>query len=92
MIPEEFKYPNVLDHDMCELIYRRVTELPSCRQTRKDNQTIITIDVDHTTYDNGPRILQIASQDPANWFTAPSLPGSLYNMTISLYGLDGKLL
>lgn len=27
-----------------------------------------------------------------NWFTAPSLPGSLYNMTISLYGTAGQLL
>lgn len=92
IIPEEFKYPNILNHDMCQLIYRRTTDLPTCRQTRRDNQTIITIDVDQTSYDNGPRILRIASQNISNWFTAPNMPGSLYNMTISLYGTDGTLL
>ncbi len=85
-------YPNVLLHDMCQLIYRRVTDLPSCKQSRKDNQTIITIDVDQNAYDNGPRILRIASRNMANWFTAPSLPGILYNMTVSLYGTSGQLL
>lgn len=92
VIPQEFKYPNILMHDMCQLIYRRTVDLPSCQQTRRDNQTIITIDIDQTTYDNGPRILQIASRNTTNWFTAPSLPGSLYNMTISLYGTSGQLL
>lgn len=77
---------------MCQLIFRRTTDLPTCRQTRRDNQTIITIDVDQTTYDNGPRILRIASKDISDWFTAPNMPGSLYNMTISLYGTDGSLL
>ena len=92
IIPEEFMYPNVLMHDMCQLIFRRVTDLTVCRQTRKDNQTIITIDIDQSSYDNGPRILRIASRNRANWFTAPSIPGILYNMTISLYGTDGQLL
>jgi hypothetical protein len=77
---------------MCQLIYRRTTDLTSCKQTRKDNQTFITIDIDQTTYDDGPRILQIASKDMANWFTAPSVPGTLYNMTMSLYGTLGQLL
>ena len=92
IIPQDFKYPNVLYHDMCQLIYRRITDLPSCKQTRKDNQTIITIDVDQNNYDNGPRILKLASRNMTNWFTAPSLPGWLYNMTISLYGTSGQLL
>lgn len=77
---------------MCKLIFRRTTDLTSCRQTRKDNQTIITMDIDQSTYDNGPRILQIASKNMTDWFTAPSIPGSLYNMTISLYGVNGTLL
>ncbi len=92
IIPEEFKYPNVLNHDMCELIYRRTTDLPSCIQTRRDNQTIVSIDVSNIGYDNGPRILRIASENISNWFTAPETPGSLYNMTISLYAADGTLL
>ncbi len=93
ILPEEFKYPNVLNHDMCQLVYQRVTDLPLCKQTRRDNQTIITINVSQIAYyDNGPRILRIASQDIANLFTAPNTPGSLYNMTISLYASDGSLL
>ncbi len=75
---------------MCQLIFRRTTDLTSCKQTRKDNQTFITIDLDTTVYqDNGPRILKIANSNITNWFTAPSIPGSLYNMTVSLYGLSG---
>jgi len=50
------------------------------------------MDIDENLYDNGPRILQIASKNITNWFTAPNLPGQLYNMTISLYGTDGRLL
>jgi hypothetical protein len=92
VIPEEFKYPDVLNHDMCQLIYRRITDLSTCTQTRKDNQTIITIDIDQSNYDDGPRILKIASKNMLDWFTAPDTPGSLYNMTISLYGTDGRLL
>ncbi len=92
VVPEEFKYPNILNHDMCEMIYRRTTDLSSCKQTRRDNQTIITIDVSLIGWDNGPRILRIASENMTDWFTAPGVPGSLYNMTISLYASDGSLL
>lgn len=77
---------------MCQLIYRRTLDIPSCKQIRKDNQTIIMMDIDETLYDNGPRILQVGSRNMTNWFTAPGMPGWLYNMTISLYGTDGKLL
>ncbi len=92
IIPEDFMYPNVLMHDMCQLIYRRVTDLAGCKQSRKDNQTVITIDVDQENYDNGPRILRIASKKNSSWFTAPSIPGILYNMTISLYDTAGQLI
>ena len=77
---------------MCQLIYRRTTDLTTCKQTRRDNQTIITIDIDQTNYDDGPRILRIASRNMSDWFIAPDTPGSLYNMTISIYGTDGSLL
>lgn len=77
---------------MCQLIYRRTADLTTCQQTRRDNQTIIRIDIDQVTYDNGPRILRVASRNMLDWFIAPDTPGSLYNMTISLYGTDGRLL
>ena len=36
--------------------------------------------------------MRIASRNRTNWFTAPSIPGILYNMTISLYGTSGQLI
>lgn len=46
----------------------------------------------NTAYDNGPRIIRLSSKYDQNLFVAPSIPGSWYNMTISLYAANGTLL
>lgn len=35
------------------------------------------------------KIIQLGSISQSNWFTAPSLPGNFYNMTVELYGTVG---
>lgn len=45
-----------------------------------------------SAYDNGPRIIKLSSDNITNLFTAPSIPGGWYNMTVSLYAANGSLL
>jgi hypothetical protein len=93
IVPTEFTYPNVTSFDGCELVYTTNMPLSQCVQTRKNNNTIVTLTLHNPAlYDGGPRILRVADSTPSHWFTAPTLPGSLYNMTISLYAADGTLL
>jgi hypothetical protein len=89
-IPREFSYPGVSNHDNCKMIGRSELGLASCQQTRQNGQTQITIYP--TPYDNSVKIIQLGSEDVANWFTAPALPGSFYNMTVEMYSASGGLL
>lgn len=86
-----FGYPAVGNHDACSLLARTTTELPTCQQIRKDNQTFLRI-VPPADYTNGPVLIRIANQDPNLWFRAPPLPGSWYNYTLSAYSASGVLL
>lgn len=43
-------------------------------------------------YDNEVKIIQLGSIDVQNWFTAPSLPGNFYSMTVEIYADSGTLL
>lgn len=78
-------------HDACSLITTDTTHIANCYEIRRNNKTIVSLEL-VDTYDNGPRILKIGSKDMENWFTAPPLPGSWYNMTVLLYSADGTLL
>ena len=80
-------------HNACELISSDVSFLSECIEIRRNNQTILSISIDGTQWlNNGPRILKLGSHDTADWFTAPSIPGSWYNFSVLLYGTDGQLL
>jgi hypothetical protein len=89
-IPREFDYPGVSNHDNCQIIGRSTLMINSCVQTRLNGQTLIT--VTPTNYDNSVKIIQLASVNMSDWFTAPSLPGSFYNMTVEMYSGSGVLL
>ena len=45
IIPEEFGYPPVGVHDSCQLITTLTTDLPNCYEIRKNNKTIISIEL-----------------------------------------------
>lgn len=64
--------------------------ISSCVQTRENGQTLVT--VTPANYDNSVKIIQIASVNTSNWFGAPALPGSFYNMTVEMYSVSGTLL
>lgn len=93
VLPEGFGYPPVGQHDACELISTESTFISGCYEIRRNNQTILSLIMEQPyTYDNGPRILKLGSEDISQWFTAPDTPGSWYNVSVLLYGPDGTLL
>jgi len=89
-IPQEFDYPGVFDHDNCYLLGRTKTLEGDCVQSRENGVTLVKLTP--TSYDNGVRIINLGSVLEQNWFTAPSLPGNFYNMTVELYGANDVLL
>ena len=89
-IPIEFEYPGVFEHDNCFMIGREREDQTHCKQSRENGVTLIKVVPDN--YNNEVKIIQLGSADTPNWFTAPSLPGNFYNMTVELYGTDGQLL
>lgn len=89
-IPDEFDYPGVFSHDNCFMLGRTKEEQPYCKQSREAGQTLIKLRP--TNYDQDVKIIQLGSKLQANWFTAPSLPGDFYNMTVELYSPANVLL
>lgn len=79
-IPVEFDYPGVFDHDNCFMLGRSREDQTICEQSREGGRTLIKVTPQN--YDNAVKIIQLGSIDQQNWFTAPTLPGNFYNMTV----------
>jgi hypothetical protein len=73
------------------MITTDTTNIYNCYEIRRNNKTIVSLEMVNP-YDNGPRIVKIASLSNSSWFTAPSMPGSWYNMTVLIYSPNGTLL
>lgn len=69
-IPNEFDYPGIFEHDNCFMIGRSKVDQDSCKQSRENGKTLITI-VPDVSYDNDVKIIQLGSVSEQNWFTAP---------------------
>lgn len=89
-VPDEFDYPGVFSHDYCFMLGRTKEDQPLCKQSREGGQTLIKLTP--SNYDQEVKIIQLGSKSSSNWFTAPSLPGDFYNMTVELYSTSNVLL
>ncbi|KAL4505423.1 hypothetical protein ABPG72_002485 [Tetrahymena utriculariae] len=96
-LPEEFFYAPVRFFDACDVQGKFNTPVLKCELMRVRGQTFVNMTfypLDPTNpnykagklpYDNAVKIVRISAKSNNDLFTAPMLPGEIYNITASLY-------
>ncbi|KRW99610.1 hypothetical protein PPERSA_03411 [Pseudocohnilembus persalinus] len=85
-LPEEYDYPALATIDNCKMIGKTSVDVTDCSLDRIDGQTFATMVPPASSWDDhAVKIIRITFQQQADLFTAPSLPGDFYNISLSMW-------